>query len=178
VTRPVVLAIDPGSERSAWLLFVPVGPPEGYEVRGHGIHANEELLRRLRDPQLGRPYYRVDVVAIEQIEPRYGLQAGWEVLDTARWVGRFEEASTPIKVVRLKRSEILRHLAVVTHGKERVSADAGVRAALIDRFGGAGGKEAAIGRKAHPGPLYGISKDVWSALAVAVTSVDRSRASA
>jgi hypothetical protein len=27
----------------------------------------------------------------------------------------------------------------------------------------------AIGRKASPGPLYGISRDVWSALAIAVT---------
>jgi hypothetical protein len=31
----------------------------------------------------------------------------------------------------------------------------------------------AIGRKAAPGPLYGISRDVWSALAVAVTYADR-----
>jgi hypothetical protein len=26
-----------------------------------------------------------------------------------------------------------------------------------------------VGRKAAPGPLYGISRDVWSALAIAVT---------
>lgn len=38
--------------------------------------------------------------------------------------------------------------------------------ALIDRFGG---KDAAIGRKATPGPLYGITKDLWSALAIAIT---------
>lgn len=43
--------------------------------------------------------------------------------------------------------------------------DANIRQALIDRFGGS----AAIGRKAAPGPLYGISRDVWSALAIAVT---------
>ena len=33
----------------------------------------------------------------------------------------------------------------------------------------ANAKAAAIGRKAAPGPLYGISRDVWSALAIAVT---------
>jgi hypothetical protein len=27
----------------------------------------------------------------------------------------------------------------------------------------------AVGRKANPGPLYGISRDVWSAIAIAVT---------
>jgi len=43
--------------------------------------------------------------------------------------------------------------------------DANIRQALIDRFGGS----AAIGRKTAPGPLYGISRDVWSALAIAVT---------
>jgi hypothetical protein len=31
------------------------------------------------------------------------------------------------------------------------------------------GGSAAVGRKASPGPLYGISRDVWSALAIAVT---------
>jgi len=31
----------------------------------------------------------------------------------------------------------------------------------------------AIGRRAAPGPLYGISRDVLSALAIAVTYTDR-----
>ena len=157
-----ILAIDPGSERSAFLLY-DAGRPTM-----HGILANEELVERLL--VTGRVWFGYpDAVAIEQIEPRYGLQAGWEVLDTARWVGRFEEACRPLRVNRLKRSEILRHLGVVTHGKDRVSADAGVRQALIDRFGGS----VAIGRKGSEGPLHGISKDVWAALAVAVTHVDQ-----
>lgn len=170
--RPTILAIDPGSAQSAFVLYVPVGPPAGWEVRDHGKIANDELLRVLRGRPLSpRQGYEVSVVAIEQIEPRYGLQAGWEVLDTARWVGRFEEAAQPFHVVRLTRSEILTHLGVVTRGKDRVSADAGTRAALIDRFGGT--KEVAIGVKASPGPLYGIRADEWAAIAVAVTYQDR-----
>jgi hypothetical protein len=47
--------------------------------------------------------------------------------------------------------------------------DSNVRQALIDLFGG---KENAIGTKKTPGPLYGISGDVWAALAVAVTWYD------
>jgi hypothetical protein len=151
-----VLAIDPGSQQSAWIVLQD-GRPDTF-----GIEANDTLAAWLR----GILRLFCDVVVIEQIEPRYGLQAGWEVLDTARWVGRFEEAASPVPVARLKRSEILRHLGVVTQGKARVSADAGVRAALVDRYGG---KDAAIGRKANPGPLHGISRDVWAALAVAVT---------
>jgi hypothetical protein len=42
---------------------------------------------------------------------------------------------------------------------------ANIRQALIDWFGGS----AAIARKAAPGPLYGISRDTWSALAIAIT---------
>jgi hypothetical protein len=45
-----------------------------------------------------------------------------------------------------------------------------VRASLIDRFGPY--KEKAIGKKATPGPLFGIHADEWSALAIAVTWYD------
>lgn len=167
-----ILAIDPGSERSAWLVF-----EDGRPVQPcFGILPNDELLDWLRD---GAPtgtnladLRTPSAVAIETIEPRYGLQMGWTTLDTARWIGRFEEAAQPLPVALLRRSEILRHLGVVTSprkGEKRVSADSGVRQALTDRFG----KAAAIGLKASPGPLYGISKDVWSALAVAVVWADQ-----
>ena len=49
--------------------------------------------------------------------------------------------------------------------------DANIRQELIDRFGGS----AAIGRKAAPGLLYGISRDASSALAIAVTYESRIR---
>lgn len=35
------------------------------------------------------------------------------------------------------------------------------------------GKEKAIGKKATPGPLYGVVGDEWAALAVAVTWWDQ-----
>jgi hypothetical protein len=164
-----IFAIDPGSERSAWLMY----DPRTSLVRGFEKVVNDVLLEHLRS---GVHVADVDVVAIEQIEPRYGLNPGWETLDTARWVGRFEEAAHPTRVARLTRSDILRHLGVVTRGPNRTTADAGVRAALIDRFGGTGGKTAAIGLKATPGPLYGISQDVWAALSVAVTFADQEAA--
>lgn len=50
------------------------------------------------------------------------------------------------------------------------ASDTNIRAALIDLWGG---KEKAIGKKATPGPLHGISKDVWAALAVAITYAER-----
>lgn len=152
-----ILAIDPGSSESAWIVLED-GVPGGFAT-----WPNDKVLDVLSPP------LQADVVVIENIEPRYGLNPGWETLDTARWVGRFQQAAGPVPVVLLRRSEILRHLGVVTRGEGKTSADAGVRAALLDRFGGPGAK----GTKAAPGPLYGISGDAWAALSVAVTHADR-----
>ena len=143
-----VLAIDPGPSRSAWLRF------DGVRPQGFGIAANDVLVRALRTG--GLP----DVVVIEEIRS-YGMAVGQETFDTARWTGRFEEAAHRVPVAFVGRKEIVVELC----GSARAS-DSNVRAALIDRFGG---KDAAIGRKASPGPLYGIANDVWSALAIAVT---------
>jgi len=52
----------------------------------------------------------------------------------------------------------------------RRAKDANIRQALIDRYGP--GKALAVGLKATPGPLYGLTGDCWSALAVAVTAAD------
>jgi hypothetical protein len=104
-----------------------------------------------------------DVVVVEQIES-YGMAVGREVFETVHWSGRFTEAAHPLEVVQLPRREVKLALCHDSRAK-----DANIRAALIDRFGG----PSAIGRKASPGPLYGISRDVWSALAIAVTYADR-----
>ena len=51
--------------------------------------------------------------------------------------------------------------------------DSNIRVALIDMFPRTGqntkGEPCAKGCKKHPGPLYGVSKDVWAALGVAIT---------
>jgi hypothetical protein len=142
-----ILAIDPGSYQSAWLRF------EGGRPQGFGITANEILVKALRTG--GLP----DLVVIEKIES-YGMAVGAEVFDTVWWAGRFAEAAARVPVVMLPR----RAVKLALCGDSRAK-DANIRQALIDRFGGS----AAVGRKAAPGPLYGITRDVWSALAIAVT---------
>ncbi len=149
-----ILAIDPGTRESAWLLF------DGYPVT-FGIHPNEELRTHLGNAQV-----RSDVVVIEKIES-YGMAVGAEVFETVRWAGRFEEAVQPTPVVLLPRRTVKLTLCHDSRAK-----DANIRQALIDRFGG---KDAAIGSKKAPGPLYGITKDVWSALAIAVTYAETLR---
>ncbi len=142
-----ILAIDPGSGQSAWLQF------DGTRPTAFGITSNEVLAKALRSG--GLP----DVVVIERIES-YGMAVGAEVFDTVWWAGRFAEAASRVPVVMLPR----RAVKLALCGDSRAK-DANVRAALLDRFGGS----AAIGRKAAPGPLYGIHRDVWSALGIAVT---------
>lgn len=163
-SRPLILSIDPGPVQSAWLLYVPVGPPDGWEPRRHGIIANDRIVQGLRTKNFDVNYHP-EVVVIEQIES-FGMAVGREVFDTVWWAGRFAEAAMNVglRVAQLPR----RAVKLTLCGSARAK-DSNIRQALIDRFGGS----AAIGRKADPGPLYGISKDVWSALAIAVTHVDQ-----
>jgi len=69
-------------------------------------------------------------------------------------------------MVWLMRKTVAAHLCNTSRAN-----DSNIRQALIDRFGP--GREKAIGTKKNPGPLYGIKKDLWSALAVAVTYADK-----
>ena len=149
-----LLAVDPGTTRSAWLVLR-AGIPQC-----HGIVPNDELLGMLRH---AASEAMADVVVIEQVES-YGMPVGRDVFETVRWAGRFEEAAHPVPVVLLPRRTVKLHLT----GSPRAN-DGNVRMALLDRFGG---REAAVGRKAAPGPLHGIANDVWSALAIAVTHAD------
>jgi hypothetical protein len=152
-----ILAIDPGSAQSAWLLFAN-GQPQDF-----GLDPNAELLEHLRRGGHGDSYDAADVIVIEQIES-YGMAVGREVFDTVHWSGRFTEAARHTPVVQLPRRAV--KLALCGSAKAK---DANIRVALLDRFGGT----AAKGTKAAPGPLYGISRDVWSALAIAVTYADQ-----
>ena len=159
-----ILAIDPGSERSAWLWFDTATGPTDF-----GISPNEDVLAALRGEggpdQLAEPFDDVTgddpdkpglTVVIEKIES-YGMTVGAEIFATVHWSGRFTEAARSVPVVQLPRRAVKLAICGDTRAK-----DANIRQALIDRFGGT----PAI-RKG--GSLYGISKDVWSALAIAVT---------
>jgi hypothetical protein len=149
-----ILAIDPGTTRSGWIQYA----IEEQRPVDFGIDDNAVLISMLRAGEYIGP------VVIEQVAS-YGMPLGSETLETVYWSGRFAEACRPVPVHRLTRLAIKSHLC--HSGKAN---DATIRQALIDRFGG---KERAIGRKASPGPLYGIHADLWAALAVAVTWADQ-----
>lgn len=156
----LLLAIDPGNRLSAYVVY------DAGKVLGFAKLPNSELLDfidREHDPEraLG-----IGDVVIEQVACM-GMAVGEEVFETCVWTGRFWEAAdrASMHVHRIKRGQIKLHLC----GNMRAK-DPNIRQALIDRFGGS----EAIGRKKTPGPLYGVSGDVWAALAVAVTWADTS----
>lgn len=155
-----VFAIDPGPTDSAFVIFA-----AGSRIPVHARMSNEQLVRELADTNSG------DVLVIEQIAS-FGMAVGAEVFETCVWSGRFIQAwagrKHPLPWDRIKRHEVKTALCHTQKAK-----DANIRQALIDRFGP--GKEKAIGNKRHPGPLYGIAGDEWSALAVAVTWWERNQ---
>ena len=158
----IILAIDPGTVQSAWLTFyTDAGRPAGER----GIEPNVDLIDRLRGwhdaARVGEVPF-LDALVIEQVVS-YGMAIGAETIETVHWAVRFAEAAFPTPVYRIPRKAVCMSVCGSARAK-----DPNVRRALLDRFGG----DSAIGRKAAPGPLYGIHDDLWAALGVAVTFAD------
>lgn len=154
-----VFAVDPGNEESAFVVLDASGA-----LARFGKHENHALLLWVRQWSIAMPGAHL---AIEMVAS-YGMAVGREVFDTCVWTGRFIEAwvgddpEKPQPFTRVYRSDVKSHICRNSRAK-----DANIRQALIDKFGP--GKERAIGTKKQPGPLFGVTADVWAALAVGVT---------
>ena len=140
-----ILAIDPGPVQSGWCVF------DGAPVEA-GIEANCTLCAKLCGD-----FGFLDHVVIEQFKC-YGMAVGDTTIDAIRWSGRFEErGSRPGRpCVYIPRATIKAHICGSARAK-----DGNVRRALLDRW--------PKGNKATPGPTYGYKRDMWAALALAVT---------
>lgn len=146
------VAVDPGTTESA---IVHLG--DDLVPISFGKWPNRQVRTQLigmRDSE-SHPIH----LAIEMVQS-YGFPVGREVFEAVVWIGRFVEAwGGPHTFVY--RKDVTSHLCHSGTAK-----DSNVRAALIDLYGG---KSKAIGLTKSRGPLYGVSNDVWSALAVGVT---------
>lgn len=161
----MILAIDPGPTKSAFVYLVPG------RIVSKGILENRAMLENVDQVGLvaraARAKGRRIVCAIEMIAS-YGMAVGAEVFETCVWIGRFAQQwslSAGVEADRITRSAVKMHLCRANNAK-----DSNVRQALIDMYGG---QVAAIGRKKTPGPLYGVTKDTWAALAVGVVYADK-----
>ena len=143
-----IIALDPGTTQSAFVVW------DGDLIIAKGIEKNEVLNSRLRD--WGGLMFPM---VIEQIRC-YGMPIGQTTLDTVFWSGRFWESWKGDRHL-MPRLEVKKHLCHNGSAK-----DSNIRQALIDRFGPPGVKES-------PGLLYGVKKDIWAAMAIAVTWMDQ-----
>jgi len=159
ITGPV-LAIDPGTTQSAFTFY----DPRQHRLLEFGKIDNEELLDKL---QIFRQFTKY--LAIEGMQ-NYGSAVGKTTFDTCIMIGRYlqewERRDGETKIIYRRQVK-----AFITPGIK--SNDSKIRTALIGMFEVTGkdskGSPSSIGVKRSPGPLYGVTADCWSALAIALT---------
>lgn len=144
-----VLALDPGPTKTAWLVW----DDKAKQIAGKGIEPNEVVLGHFMGIEFD-DFPDHEVMAIEMIESM-GMAVGKEVFETVFWIGRFCQISIA-EFNRVTRRAVKLHLC----GQSRAK-DANIRCALLDKIG-------PVGTKKNPGPCFGVSSHLWSALAVAV----------
>jgi hypothetical protein len=158
----MILAIDPGTTHSAYVIY---DPPLA-AVESHARIPNESLLVAIHDGFPETNHCVIEAVA------SYGQPVGQEVFTTAIWCGRFAEAwDWHQQGVGTTAAAFIFRKAVKLHLCGRVTGcgDPVIRQRLIDLFSDGRGKAVAIGVKKSPGPLYGLKGDEFAALALAVT---------
>lgn len=155
--RDSILAVDPGTEQSAYVSVT--GPGEDFAILDHGVVTNEALLNYLVVKNWCE-HFVIEMVA------SYGMAVGKTTFETVFWIGRFWERVAGLhhtkSMTRLyRKADVCMHLCQSMRAK-----DTNVRQALIDRFG-------EPGVKSRPGKLYDIHTHEWSALALAVVRRDQ-----
>jgi len=186
-----IIAIDPGNEMSGYVI---IDISKGFP--GIPLHFGKVTERQLKWKirsfyldclNMGISGSRVHS-AIEMVAS-YGMAVGQTVFDTCAVIGRLEQYITEKgvdivsrlddnlisnnnhRVYRKKVSaeginSVTMELCNTTRAK-----DTNIRQALLDLYPATGGgKTPQVGIKNKKGPLFGISKDMWSALAVGLTA--------
>ena len=145
-----ILAIDPGDIKSGYaLLEMP-----DLKLISFGKANNTEL--RFLLPKLAE---KADRIACEMIAS-YGMAVGKNVFDTCVWIGRFREILGDFRYIYRKDEK----MCLCGDMKAK---DANIRQALIDRYAKFDFKNGK-GTKKQPDTFYGVSGDVWAAIAVGV----------
>lgn len=148
-----ILAIDPGSEQSAFLIW------DGAHIIGMDIIPNAEMLRAIRE----YPSFDGCDCYIEKVASM-GMSVGATVFTTVFWYGRFFQewlANFQVEPTLVERKPIKLHHCGVARAN-----DSNIRQALIDRFGDPG-------KKSSPGKLYGVKSHLYAALALATYAYDK-----
>lgn len=144
-----ILAIDPGPTESGYLIL-------GEKILDMGKVDNDYLENLLYSKRISNLKPKVVV----EIVKSYGMPAGDSLFRTMWWVGRFAASCDHMNYYyyEVTRKAVVSHICHSARAK-----DSNVRQALIDKY------EPDLLPKHRPRKfLKGVSKDMWSALAVAV----------
>ena len=135
-----ILAIDPGNTHSAAVVI------SAGQIHSKMYLPNDAFLSWLVPEALA-----ADIVCVEMVASM-GMAVGATIFETCVFIGRIMQlCPTAQRITRVQVKTSICHSARAK--------DANVRQALIDFWGPQGSKKA-------PGPTYGISGDMWAALAV------------
>ena len=151
-----ILAIDPGTEDSAYVIW------DGDRLMGGGFVANKYLLDHI--PMIIQ-HYEITDVPIEMIAS-YGMPVGATTFETCVWIGRFMQVAIDNQISRVEqvyRKDVKMHLCYNNRAK-----DSNVNQALRDRFGEKSTKK-------NPNLTYGdmkMNNHTWAAFAMAVYYFD------
>lgn len=141
-----IIGIDPGNTHTAFAVI------ECESVKEAHYLTNKQALHWL----MGAP---PEAQVVCEMIASYGMPVGKTVFDTCVFIGALwaTRLSTMKFVTRIQVKSTICHSAKAK--------DANVRQALIDRYGPQGTKK-------QPGPTYGLSGDMWAALAAATAYAD------
>jgi hypothetical protein len=141
-----VIGVDPGTAHGAYAVW----DTTSRKIIDFGDIVNDDLLEWLRTQT------HTDIICCETIQS-YGQNVGAETFETCFFIGRVQEICWQRKqtFVPVKRKE-----AILTHCCSQKATDAQIRKAMLEYAGETGNKK-------NPGPTYGVSGHVWSALAIA-----------
>lgn len=150
-----ILAIDPGNTESG----VAIVQMPDFRLEWFAKLPNEDVVKVATR-------YNFDEVAIEMVGC-YGMPVGKDVFETCLWIGRFIEQLKEHKISFVYRKEEKIHLCGSMKAK-----DSNIKQALVNRYAKHDFKSGK-GTKKEPDTFYGVSKDVWQAIAVGVTHFEK-----
>ena len=153
----IILGIDPGNEETGYCFYkFCEGKHEGSRILAKGKEINHKVLQYIQNNAT-----RFRAIYVEDIA-QYGTVVGKSVFDTVKFIGRIIQLCSMLNIpIRLAYRK-----TIVSHHTDNPKAnDSIIRQFLIDTFGPQGTKKA-------PGPLFGFSGDMFSALAIAMYGCD------
>jgi len=153
-----ILAIDPGNTESGYAI---IDLPKLVIIECGKVDNNELLLMFKTLKEKG-----VENIAIEMVAC-YGMPVGAEVFNTCVWIGRFSQFLSDYEINYIYRRE-----EKITLCNSMKAKDTNIKQALIDRYAHHDFKHGK-GTKKNPDTFYGVSKDIWQAIAVGVTYYEK-----